>query len=228
MRPELSAIVPALEEERNVGACVGRLLAAGCDEVIVADGGSRDRTIERARAAGARVVEARRGRAVQLNAGAKEAGGAILLFCHADVRVPVDAGRLVREAMGDPRVVGGAFQTWTVNDPAHCSLGPLIHLADVRSRYTRVPYGDQCPFVRAEVFDRIGGFPEIELMEDVAFSQRLRREGRLVRLKASVEVSGRRFQAQPLRMTAIVNVFPLLFRLGVSPRTLERIYGHVR
>ena len=103
----------------------------------------------------------------------------------------------------------------------------MLHLADLRSRYTTLPYGDQAMFVRADVFRGVGGFPEIAIMEDLALSRKLRRLGRIVTVPARVEVSGRRFIARPILYTAAVRLFPLLYRLGVSPDTLARFYRSV-
>ena len=104
-------------------------------------------------------------------------------------------------------------------------LGTLLHLADLRSCYARVPYGDQAIFVLADAFRAVGGFPEQPLMEDVELIRRLRRVGHIRMVRSTVRVSGRRFQARPLTDFLLMNVFPLLYRLGVSPRTLARIYG---
>ena len=118
---------------------------------------------------------------------------------------------------------------WTVNDTGRRSwLGPLLHLADLRSRYTRRPYGDQAVFIRAAIFRRVGGFPPQPLMEDLELSTRLWREGRIRTVDACVTVSGRRFLARPVFYFLTVNGFPLLYRLGVSPATLLRVYAHVR
>jgi glycosyltransferase involved in cell wall biosynthesis len=194
----------------------------------VADGGSTDAT--RAAAAGAALfLEAPRGRARQMNAGAARARGDVLLFLHADVDLPKEASQRVADALRDPRVVAGAFRTWTVPDGERRAwLGPLLHLADLRSRYARVPYGDQAIFVRADAFRAVGGFPEQPLMEDVEIGRRIRRIGRVRIVRASVRVSGRRFQAHPLTYFIVMNVFPLLYRLGVAPRTLARLYGDSR
>jgi hypothetical protein len=105
---------------------------------------------------------------------------------------------------------------------------PLLHLADLRSRYTGLPYGDQAAFVRRDVFQAIGGFADLELMEDLDLCRRLRRRGRIVTVPSSVTVSGRRFLARPVFYTFVVNVFPLLYRLGVPDETLSALYGHVR
>ena len=124
----------------------------GAGEIIVVDGGSTDTTGGVAAARGARLIGAPRGRGVQLRSGGEAARGDWLLFLHADVRLPTDAFHHVTRALADPRVVAGAFKTWTVDDVGRSRLGPLLHLADLRSRYTRLPYGDQALFVRAEAF----------------------------------------------------------------------------
>ncbi len=226
----ISVVIPTLEEAARIGARLDELaVIEGIHEVIVADGGSRDGTAAIARARPAvRVLEAPRGRASQQNAGAAAATGDVLLFLHADVALPRDAAAHVAAALSGPRVVAGAFRTWTVDDAGGSRLGPLLHLADVRSRYSGLPYGDQAIFVRAEAFRRVGGFPDQPLMEDLELSRRLRRIGRIRVVRASVRVSGRRFVARPILYTLAVNVFPALYSLGVPPRWLARLYGAPR
>jgi GT2 family glycosyltransferase len=164
-----------------------------------------------------------------MNAGARAATGDAILFVHADVTLPNDAVSWVCTALEDNRVVAGAFRTWTVPDTEPAPLwAPLLHLADLRSRYTSLPYGDQALFVRAEIFRALGGFAEIELMEDIDLGRRLCRVGRVVTVPACVVVSGRRFLARPIFYTVVMNLFPLLYRLGVPPRALGSLYGHVR
>lgn len=162
-----------------------------------------------------------------MNAGANVATGEVLVFLHADVSLPSDALAHIQRALADRRVAAGAFRTWTVPDRP-TRLGFLLHLADLRSRYSKLPYGDQAPFVRAEVFRALGGFPPIPLMEDLALSQRLRTVGRTKIVPANVRVSGRRFMRSPIFYTSVVNLFPALYRLGVSPTFLARFYGAVR
>lgn len=226
----ISVILPVLDEERRIGQRLTELSAMeGLGEVLVVDGGSSDGTVERARAfPGVSVLSAPRGRASQMNAGAERARGSVLLFLHADVRLPPDAFHHVTRALEDPRVVAGAFKTWTVDDVGRSRLGPLLHLADLRSRYTRLPYGDQALFVRAEAFRAAGGFPAQPLMEDLELSQRLWKLGRIRTVEARVTVSGRRFLARPVFYFLAVNGFPLLYRLGVAPASLLRLYSHVR
>jgi len=226
--PRISVVVPVLDEERRIGEQLARLAGGGWHEVIVVDGGSRDRTLERARDAGATVLAAPRGRALQMNRGARAARGDVVLFLHADVELPADAPARIAAALDDPAVVGGAFRTWTQPDGGRRWWSPLLHLADLRSRYSSLPYGDQALFVRAGVFARLGGFPPLPLMEDLAFSRRLRRVGRLRTLRARVRVSGRRFQSRPIYYFLLVNLLPLLFALGVPPARLARLYGAPR
>lgn len=227
--PRVSVVIPVLDEEARIGAQLESLARLPVHEVIVVDGGSRDATVARVRAAGtARLLVGPRGRASQMNAGARAATGGVLLFLHADVRLPDDAVRHVEEALGDPEVVAGAFRTWTVADGGGSWLAPLLHLADLRSRYSGLPYGDQALFVRAEAFRRAGGFPEQPLMEDLELSSRLIRLGRIRIVHSRVTVSGRRFLARPIYYTLAVNLFPALYAAGVPASALKRLYGNPR
>lgn len=201
----------------------------GFAELIVVDGGSHDKTAEVARRfENVLFLQAARGRASQMNAGARRATGDVFLFLHADTQLPPDGLSHIARVLEDPGVVAGAFRTWTIVDAGTSVLAPLLHLADIRSRYTRLPYGDQAMFVRREAFERVGRFPAQPLMEDLELSRRLRRIGRIEIAHACVRVSGRRFISKPVTMTFIVNVFPLLYRMGVSPAQLARFYRHIR
>jgi rSAM/selenodomain-associated transferase 2 len=220
-------VIPTLNEAARIGPCLGSL--SGVDEVVVADGGSTDGTPAMVRAhRGARLLDAPRGRARQMNAGARAARGDILVFLHADVRMPPDAARWITRTLARPRTAAGAFRTWTVDDRVPPRTAPWLHLADVRSRVTRIPYGDQALFLRKSTFETVGGFPDQPLMEDLELSLRLRRLGKIRTAPARVHVSGRRFLAHPLRDTLVVNLFPTLYRLGVAPETLARLYENVR
>ncbi len=220
---KISVVLPVLDEEARIGLSLADL--AGFHEVIVVDGGSRDRTRERV-GPPARLIDAPRGRAAQMNAGAAIATGEVFLFLHADVSLPSRAPALIERALEDQRTVAGAFRTWHVADDGRAA--PWLHLADLRSRYTGLPYGDQALFVRRDAFARAGGFPLQPLMEDLELARRLRKLGRIARVPARVRVSGRRFLAHPVRDTLLVVLFPLLYRLGVPATALARCYENVR
>ncbi len=223
----LSIIIPVLNEERTIAATLADLDRVEAAEVIVVDGGSTDRTAESVRATSARLVVSPRGRAMQMNAGARQAAGDVLLFLHADTKLPAGASRDIRECMADPRRVGGRF------DIRLDSTRPLLRLVgrmiSLRSRLTRVATGDQAIFVRRAVFERLGGFPEIPLMEDVAFSRALKKEGSIACLRARVTSSARRWEQHgPVRTILLMWVLKLLYLAGVPPTRLKRLYGEAR
>jgi len=232
IRPSISVVVPVLDEGLLIAAQLEALLCAvGIHEIIVVDGGSCDDTRAIAESyEGVRVLRAARGRASQMNAGAAAASGDVLLFLHADVELPHGAARTIAETMAEPGVIAGAFRTWTVCSRAsrRSWMAPLLHLADLRSRYSGLPYGDQALFVCRRAFARAGGYPDVKLMEDLALAKSLRRIGRIRTVRRSVRVSGRRFQARPIYYTVLVNVFPLLYRAGVPAGMLQQWYSDVR
>lgn len=163
-----------------------------------------------------------------MNEGAAKSPADVLLFLHCDVVLPPDALDLIADALLAPDVVGGAFRVRTVPEgPPHWSHR-LLWLADLRSRYTSHPYGDQALFVRRTVFESLGGYPEVAILEDLKLSQALAQAGRLVRIPVAVEVSGRRFRERPFATGLMMNVIPALARLGVSPSLLGRLYPPVR
>lgn len=225
----ISVVIPTINEAGRIESTLQGLTAGGWHEILVIDAGSRDGTVALARGVpGVRVLDAPRGRARQMNAGARAATGDVLLFLHADVGLPPDAREVVAAALADPDVVAGAFRTWTVPDGRRTWIAPLLHLADLRSRYSRLPYGDQAIFVRASVFERAGGFPDQPLMEDLEFSRRLSRQGRIRIVPQRVRVSGRRFLARPVYYFLLVNSLPLFYSLGVPATRLARLYGDPR
>jgi rSAM/selenodomain-associated transferase 2 len=228
----ISVIIPTLNEQERIGRCLEHLTGVlPGSEILVVDGGSDDRTLAVAStyaAAGVRTAVAGRSRGAQMNAGALLAANDVLLFHHADVLLPGDAQRWIEETLADPGVVAGAFRTLTIAETLPSILGPFLRLADLRSRYTRLPYGDQALFVRRSVYHRAGGFADIPLMEDLDLARRLRREGTIRTVPVCVKVSPRRFLARPVSSAITMSLFPLLFRMGVSPWLLARLYGNPR
>jgi rSAM/selenodomain-associated transferase 2 len=226
----ISVIVPVLNEAARIGAQLAHLKQLpGVHEVIVVDGGSTDQTCEVVRAAGwPHLLVSAHGRAMQMNTGARLATGDVLLFLHADVTLPDDVALVVEHALADPRVVAGAFRTHTVADDQPSWVRRWLRLADLRSRYSRLPYGDQALFVRQAIFEQLGGFPAQPLFEDLEISRRLRKIGRIRTVPAAVRVSGRRFVARPFYYATLMNVLPVLYRLGVPAARLASAYGDVR
>jgi uncharacterized protein len=221
--PLLSVIIPALNEEPYIGRTLQSLQQAAGVEVIVVDGGSADHTVRQAKAAGARVMAAAGGRARQMNAGAQAAQGEILFFLHADTLAPPGFDRAIRAVLQDPRVAAGAFRLAIRGDSAGLRL--VEHLANWRSRWLNLPYGDQGLFVRADLFREMGGFPELPIMEDYVMVRRLGRRGRLVTLPLAVATSGRRWQSLGIWRTTLINQMMILgYSLGIEPTILARWY----
>jgi rSAM/selenodomain-associated transferase 2 len=226
--PSLSIIVPTLDEEARIGAALSALipLRQRGAEVIVADGGSRDRTAGIARPLSDRVIAAPRGRGAQMNAGAAAASGDVLLFLHADTTLPPEADNLVLEGLQSSAPQWGRFD---VRVDGESPLLPIVAaLMNARSRLTGIATGDQAMFVRRATFVATGGFPEIPLMEDVELSKRLKRVSRPLCLAARVVTSGRRFDERgAIRTILLMWRLRLAFWLGVPPATLARRYGYV-
>jgi rSAM/selenodomain-associated transferase 2 len=225
-RPVISVIVPALDEADQIVATLRPLqaLRTAGHEVIVVDGGSSDATAELARPLADVVLHAERGRARQQNAGAQVAGGEILLFLHADTRLPPGAERMIVEGLAR------CGRGWGRFDVRLSGRHPLLviteHLISLRSRLTGIATGDQAIFVRRDWFEQAGAYPDIPLMEDLALSRALKRRGRPLCLWQRVTTSSRRWEQK-----GIVRTILLMWRLrlayyrGADPGELARRYG---
>ncbi len=215
----VSVIIPALDEAGRIGAAIDSAFAAGALEVLVADGGSSDKTVEIAAAHGARVIAGERMRARQCNRAACEATGDVLLFLHADSQLPAGACAAAAEAIAGCAGFGGfrlqfAERAW--------KLRVAAAMINLRTRWTKAPWGDQGQFLRRADFLRDGGFCEIPIMEDYELAARMKRR---VLLPLTVTTSGRRFLEKGLWRTAAINWRIIVaWRLGTDPEKLAEIY----
>ncbi|HHP7235236.1 MAG TPA: TIGR04283 family arsenosugar biosynthesis glycosyltransferase [Desulfobacterales bacterium] len=219
----ISVVIPTLNEAGNIGTCLQRVRTGRNVEAIVVDGGSRDDTADVARTAGVRLLKSRPPRAAQMNAGAAAATGEILLFLHADCRLPDDYDEQVRQVLGHPGVSAGAFRL--AIDSRRASMRIMERVANLRAHFLRKPYGDQALFISARIFHRIGGFSEMAIMEDYELVQRLSRRGRIQLAAVPVQTSPRRWQHVGVWKTWWLNQLVIAgYHMGASPRTLARIY----
>ena len=208
---------------------------AGPFEAVVCDGGSADGTLDRAARAAptARLVASPRGRARQMNEGARHATGDVLLFLHADTRLPEGALRAVRSALEDASVAGGCFRTaFDLEGEAEPEFGPFgravmaLWQARLWMRWHRFAFGDRALFVRRDVFRAVGGFPEQPIFEDLDLVRRVRERGRFVFLDLEVVTSARRFRRHGAVRQQLRNLGLWAgWNAGVSPRRLKRFYS---
>jgi len=221
----ISIVIPVLDEAANLERLLPDLLARHPGaELIVVDGGSRDASPDVvARHPGVGLLSAERGRARQMNAGARGAVGDQLLFLHADTRLPDGALAAVKRALADPGVVGGRFDVGF--DGARPILKVVAWFMNTRSRLTGICTGDQAIFVRRSVFEALGGYPDIPLMEDVELSKRLKRRGRLEALRLRVTTSARKWERDgPIRTILLMWTLRILYFCGAAPARLHRWY----
>jgi rSAM/selenodomain-associated transferase 2 len=221
---KLSVIVPMLNEERAIARTLDAIAAgAPAAEVIVVDGGSSDRSREEAGSRCARLLIAPRGLARQMNAGAAIATGDALVFVHADTTVPPSFAADIAAALDDPAVVGGRFDL-RLDDSAPI-LRLIGWLISVRSRLSRTGTGDQAIFGRRAVFNRLGGYRDLAVCEDLDLARRLKRAGRVACLRSRVTTSARRWrEGGVLATTTRMWFIRAAFLLGVSPARLAHLY----
>jgi rSAM/selenodomain-associated transferase 2 len=223
--PRLSIVMPVLNEAPHIVATLQALRGARAEgvEVIVVDGGSADTTDLQARPWADQVLTGPRGRAKQMNFGATHARAEVLLFLHADTRLPADALARIDAALADARKAWGRFDVRITGRSSVLRL--VAAMMNLRSRLTGIATGDQAIFVRRDAFVRVGGFPEQPLMEDIEISRRLRKLSRPACLHARVTTSGRRWERDGVwRTIALMWRLRLLYWVGVRPERLARMY----
>lgn len=221
--PPISVIIPALNEEHSITGAIESCRDPAVLEIIVVDGGSRDRTADRAQVAGARIASSTPGRAVQMNRGAGLARGNLLLFLHADTRLAPGFGEEVVRLLGQPDTAAGAF-TLKIDGPGR-SLRIIEAVAGLRARWLGLPYGDQVLFVRSELFHRMGGFPELPIMEDFVLVRQLSRFGRIRISPLAALTSARRWErAGPWRTTLANQLAVTGFLVGIPPAKVAAWY----
>ena len=224
-RPALSIIVPVLDEAANIVAALEALapLRARGADVIMVDGGSRDDTVALARPLADQVIAAPRGRASQMNAGAAIARGDILLFLHADTRLPADAERIILDGLTRSGRAWGRFDVRI--DGVHPLFPVIAFFMNARSRLTGIMTGDQAMFVTREAFASVGGFPNIALMEDITLARNLKRVSRPLCLSARVTTSGRRWEKRGVVRTVLLMWrLRLMYFVGLAPEKLAKRY----
>ena len=237
MAMTISVIIPTLNEEGTIITTLAHTADHRFDELIVVDGGSRDQTpalvetyrlsTQSSALSPLRLVIAPPGRARQMNAGAKASSGTVLLFLHADTQLPDDAKGVIEATLADQRMVGGRFD---VRFDTSSMWGAIISgMMNWRSRLSGIATGDQALFVRRSVFEEMGGFVDMPLMEDIEFSGRLKQAGTTAALTATVTTSFRRWEQQgPLRTILLMWALRFLYWTGMNTQTLSRWYGSVR
>ncbi|TAJ23874.1 MAG: glycosyltransferase [Nitrospirae bacterium] len=254
----ISVILPTLNEEHALPRTLAHTLGLGFDEILVVDGGSTDHTCGIVSACAGNGqwaigdgTESRKfeaslpphslsplaprlallaspaGRAIQMNTGAAASRGEVLLFLHADTQLPRDAKPAIVHALQEPTCVGGRFD---LRFEQHAGLAGLIsRLINLRSRCAGIATGDQALFVRRSIFEQMGGFSAIPIMEDVDFTRRLKRMGRTAALRSQVVTSYRRWDScGPIRTILLMWLLRFLYWIGVSPQALSRLYRNVR
>ena len=230
----IAVIIPVLNEQDALSSLLNALLPLGFEEVILVDGNSQDRSVEVAtrclKTLGHpyyRIITGPKGRATQMNAGAAQATADILLFLHADTQLPHNAKAIIERALSNSHRVGGRFDVRFPEDQGYAWL--VSRMMNHRSRLSGICTGDQAMFVRRGVFESMGGFADMPLMEDIDFSRRLKRKGAIVALRETVITSFRRWEQQgPLRTILRMWILRFFYWVGWEPQRLQQYYHHVR
>ncbi len=222
---DISVVIPTLNEAETIGESVRSALLAGAGQIIVSDGGSHDDTLAIAAAAGAtETVRSLRGRGVQLNAGSVFARGEFVVFLHADSRLDSDSlNQICHAVQSKPSLVWGAMRQRIDSEQL---IYRLLEYGNARRVTWRgLPFGDQAVFVRRSEYKRVGGFPEVQLMEDIELAQNLRKIQWPLLISGHVVVSSRRWQTKGvLRQTVLNQLLQIGHAVGVSPDRLAKHY----
>jgi len=226
-RPDISVVIPVLHESEIIARTLShtqKSLLPVSSELIVVDGDPAGGTIRSVGHPGVIRIISKKGRAVQMNAGAKKASGTVLLFLHADTRLPEHAGLKIINALQGFAVVGGAFDL-TIDSKKRVFRW-IEKMASIRSRLTKIPYGDQAIFIRKDYFTRMGGFAEIPIMEDIDLMRRIKRKGGKIRfIQDRVSTSPRRWEREGVAFCTMRNIIlSSLFYFGMPPDRLKRFY----
>ncbi|MEH2286069.1 TIGR04283 family arsenosugar biosynthesis glycosyltransferase [Nostoc sp.] len=220
---KISIIIPVINEAGNIKEAIATTQPSTNIEVIVVDGGSKDNTVKIAHSLGVKVISSSPGRAVQMNAGAVAASGEILLFLHADTRLPIGFDEMICMVVQQPGTVAGAFNLRI--DASLLSLRWVELGVNLRSHFCQMPYGDQAIFLTKVLFQQIGGFPELPIMEDFEFMRRLKAKGRITIISTPVVTSARRWLQKGVFKTTLLNqIIIIAYLLGVSPAQIRRWY----
>lgn len=219
----ISIIIPVLNEAAIIKSTLQRLQVNRGVEIIVVDGGSKDKTVSVALAMGVKVITVSGGRSAQMNAGADIAQGNMLLFLHADTQLPPHFVDLVVQTLKQHRAIAGAFELGIAGQER--SLRWIEILVKMRSHLFSLPYGDQAIFLTKQTFDCVGGFADLPIMEDFELIQRLKRRGKIAIAPAKVTTSGRRWQKLGVWKTTLINQLIIIgYYLRISPAKLGQFY----
>jgi len=219
----ISIIIPVLNEATIIQSTLLELKKTQGVEIIVVDGGSKDNTTNIVQQTGVKLISVTGGKAVQMNKGAYIAQSELLLFLHGDTRLPQNFVHLVKETLEQPKVVAGAFEL-AINS-AEKSLRWVELMVKIRSYLFRLPYGDQGIFIRKKLFEQIGGYQDLAIMEDFDLIQRLKRQGEIAIASGQATTSGRRWQKLGVWQTTAINQLVIAgYYLGISPTKLSDLY----
>lgn len=222
---KISIIIPIFNEAVQIQKNIAKLTRETDIEIIIVDGGSYDESVALAKELDVKVIiSPQPGRANQMNYGAAKATGDILLFLHIDTQLPIRYSKIIRQTLSSPQTIAGAFEL-TIDSPQK-SLRFIEKMVNLRSHFLSLPYGDQGIFLKTSVFQEIGGFANLPIMEDFELVQRLKQKGKIAIAPAKVITSARRWQKLGVVKTTLINQLIILgYHFGISPTKLARFYG---